>query len=551
MIVVSAIVGIWWLNRFRSGYPLDIDESRYLAFGAALKDGLASGGPHGLWNAWSAQHDFGPLLPLTSAAVYVVLGESVVNGLASQLIFFAVLVAATYGIGARLTSRSGGALAALVVAATPAVIDFTRSYQFPVTAAAMLAACTYALLASEGLSRRRWAVAWGVLLGLTALSRTMMVAFIPAQLVAAGWLVLRRPGARRPRAVNAGIALACAVAVSAVWFASSAGAVSSYLASFGFGRESTHFGTTHSRLSIGYWTRELVAAVQSDLYLPLAALLAIAFVLALAALAARPRSGLRGRLAAWLTTDAAVVAFVLLAGYIALASTRNEGVGFRVPLVAALVTLAVAAIWVLPWRWARTGLVAALVAVSAFNVLMKADVVSGASKRVVAHVPGFGTTPVVLGEGYIQTYLGSALVASQPSPTQPLPAAQKGWLPAYGHAVEQAGGAQIVALGTSEPLVNANDFSLAARLRLHRDLAIFTPSSSPGAPTLASYRALLLRTPRPGVLITVSRIGLSYVALTGGVPLDQRLLERAALSLGFIRAGTVALPDGRTLDVWR
>jgi len=137
LVLLSTFVHLWWLNRFRDGFPLDIDESRYLQFGMSLKDALADGGVRGFWRIWEAQRDFGPLLPLTSVPVYVILGESVLNGMATQLVFFAVLALASYGIGTRLTSRTGGALVALVVATAPAVVDFTRTYQFPVTAAAI------------------------------------------------------------------------------------------------------------------------------------------------------------------------------------------------------------------------------------------------------------------------------------------------------------------------------------------------------------------------------------------------------------------------------
>jgi 4-amino-4-deoxy-L-arabinose transferase-like glycosyltransferase len=290
LVLFSALVHLWWLNRFRDGFPLDIDESRYLQFGLSLKDGLADEGVRGFWRVWEAQQDFGPLLPLTSVPLYVNLGESVVNGIATQLIFFAVLVLASYGIGARLTSGTGGALVALVVATAPAVVDFTRTYQFPVTAAATFAASTYALLASDGLSRRGWSIAWGVLLGLTALARTMMIAFVPVQLVVA----LGRPGARRLRVENLAIGVTAGVLTASMWFATSWGSVVDYLTNFGYGDRSVSFGTSKSRLSVGYWTQEIVETVREDLYLPLSFLLALALGLGLVALAVR----LRGRGAA-------------------------------------------------------------------------------------------------------------------------------------------------------------------------------------------------------------------------------------------------------------
>ncbi len=560
VILLCCLWHLWWLHRFRAGFPLDIDESRYIQHGLALKDGLAHSGPRGMWHVWAGQHDFGPLLPLTSVPVYVGLGESLMNAFATQLIFFAVLVLTSYGIGSRLSSRNGGALVALVVATTPAVIDFTRSYQFAVTGAALLAACTYALLASEALSRRGFALAWGVLLGLMPLARTMLVAFVPAQLIAAAWLVFARPGPRRPRAVNLAAAVAAGAAVASVWLASSFHAVAHYLTSFGLGAQSAQFGTSRSRLAFGYWTRELVNTVKAELYLPLAALLVAALVLGVAALAMglrRSRTDPRAWARGWVLSDGAVVLFVLLEAYLALTVTRNEGVGFRVPVIPLLVALAVAAIWRLPWRLARAGLVTGLAAVAALNVVAKTDALSALSRDRSLHLPALGATPVVVGDGYIQGYVLGSFETVSPSPTHPLPDSQKGWLPAYQRIVSRVrtlapspGSARVVGLATSEPLVNANNLTLAARLRFHEDLPVRVLGFPSGTVTSASYRHLLEGAQAPNVLVTVSRLGLNYVALTGGVAVDQSVIRRTARSLGFRPAGAVSLPDARRAFVW-
>lgn len=294
IVAISLGIDVWWLHHFRGGYPLDIDESRYLELGLRLSDGLNAGGPAAFWHVWSTQHDFGPLLPLVSVPVYVVLGHTLLGGLVTQLVFFVVLVVSSYGIGARLTTRTGGALVALIVAGTPAVIDFSRTYQFAVTDAALLAAATYALLACEAFTRRGWSLAWGVLLGLTPLARTMAIAFLPAQLIAAAWLIGARPGTRRrqgsggrpdirregsagrrPQVLNLGLALVLGILAAATWLAKSLPSVYRYLTDFGYGAQSSHFSSSGSRLSVGYWTREAVHAVREDIYLPLAALLAL------------------------------------------------------------------------------------------------------------------------------------------------------------------------------------------------------------------------------------------------------------------------------------
>lgn len=569
VILLSVIADLLWLDAFRDGFPLDIDESRYLAFGLELSDSVASGSLQSVWQTWTTQQEFAPLLPLTSVPVFLLLGDGLTHGIATQLVFFVVLVVASYGIGARLSSRPGGALVALVVATTPAVIDFARSYQFAVTAAAMLAAATYALLASEGLSRRWWSIGFGVLLGLTLLARVMMVAFVPALLVAAVWLAFRRDDMRRERLWNLALAAIAMVATAATWFAKSWDNVFTYLTGLGYGAESAGFGTSESRLSVGYWTRELVHTVQEDLYLPLAALLTIAVGIGLAALLAGRsiREGgddgneswsMRERVHAWSLTDVAVVLFLLLWILLALTSSRNEGVGFRLPAIPLLVALAVGALWQVRWARARVLIVAGLVAVSVLNFSMKGTVIPALSEQRTLSVPGFGAVPVLTGDGYIQGYVFGAFRPS-PSSTEPLGEEEKGWLPAYEQAVgeietlrQRQGFEPIAGLATNEPLVNSAAFSLAARLRYDSDLTVQTLGAPSGPQTSDAYEQILAAPSAPNVLLTVSAPGVNYDVLTGGTAVDQDLIADAAESLGFRPLDTVPLPDSRILTItWR
>jgi 4-amino-4-deoxy-L-arabinose transferase-like glycosyltransferase len=554
-----ALFHLWWIQRFRDGYPLDIDESRYMAFGLALGDELGANGPGGFLDTWRAQRDFAPLLPLTSLPFYVVFGDSVVTGLASQLVFFGLLVAASYGLGTRLTTPAGGALVALLVASTPAVLDFARTYHFPVTSAAVLTAATYALLASEGLSRRRWALAWGALLGLTALSRTMMLAFIPAQLLAATWLGWARGGDRRAAFANLGLAAAAGLLVAAVWLASSWRSVLDYLTDFGYGSTSGQFGTTASRLSLAYWTHELEEAVRNDLYLPLSLLIALA--LGAGATAAllrlhRAQEGWREAVLRAARSDAAVVLFVVLEGYLALSSSRNQGVGFRVPFLPGVAALAVLAVWRLPWTVLRRALASALVAVAVLNIAMKANVVEPLSERELADLPVLGDTPLLNGSGYIQNLAASVLEAPSPDPTEPLPESHKLWLSAYeriaAHAVAAEGrlGRQpVVRLATYEPLLNPNNVVLAGRLRFDRGLLVAPLATPAGEPSISSYRHAVMQAPATDMLVTVTRLGLTYTVLTGGRNLDQALVRRAAGSIGLRAQDRVRLPNDRSAIV--
>lgn len=562
LVIVCVAIDVWWLYRFRARFPLDINESQYMGFALALKDSLAHSGPVAAWHTWGAETGFGPLLPLTSVPVFALLGESVTNGFVSQLVFFVLLIASSYALGRRLSSsRSAGVLLALLVAATPTVIDFTRSYEFPVTAAAILTACTYALLASEALTRRGWALLWGVLLGLLPLSRTMTMAFVPAQLIAAGWLIASRPGEHRARLINAAIALAAAAVTAGAWFVKSWHAQLSYLTNFGYGSESAHFSTAGSKLSIAYWTRELVSTVREDLYLPLAVLVAVCFIVALAALMRhrwRSDSGFRAWVRAWSSGDAAVVALVVVEGYLAVTSSRNEGVGFRVPLLPALLALAIYALWRLPWPRARKWAIVALAAVSAFNIAMKADAVGALSGRVLATVPGFGKVPVIDGTGWIQGYVLGSAEARYATATKPLPDSQRAWMPAY-EAIDRdilglarrTRATPNVELTTDEPLLNAFDLSFAAQLHFHYGLIANVLPAPLGPPTLTAYETFLRGKVLSGVnaLISVSSAGSGY--FTAAQAPDQGLFQRAGAAVGFFCSAVVALPDGRQAFISR
>ena len=85
--------------------------------------------------------------------------------IAVQLLFLAVLVVSSYGIGTRLLDRRAGLLTAFVTVTAPALLDFVRTYHLVLSSTAMYALATYALLASERLRRRSWSIGWGVALG--------------------------------------------------------------------------------------------------------------------------------------------------------------------------------------------------------------------------------------------------------------------------------------------------------------------------------------------------------------------------------------------------
>jgi len=550
-VVFLGALHVWWLVRFRQGFPVDIDEAGYLWFAFQLHDALQAEGPVGLVRAFQGEAWVAPLLPGLTALVGVAGGaRQIVPSMAIQLVFFALLVLASYGLGRELSGRPAGILTAGVVATVPAVTDFSRTYHLVIPAAATYTFAAYALVASDRLRDRRWALVWGGALGLTVLSRTMMVAFVPALLAAAAWMLIVDRAGRR-RVANLGLAMLAFAAVSLVWYAKSWRAVLDYLVSAGYGNESAGYGPGLSPASTEYWAHELLGAMNGSLYLPLTALLLLAFVLAaVAALRDGFRSEQPGVVAHWARraahSNAVVPAFVVVEGYLALTSSRNDGTGFVVPLLPCLIVLAVVAAFALPWRWVRVALVGTLSVVAAFNVVMKADVVAVASRVRIVELPVVGRATVTNGQGYLHRHLVSAAGYRLDSPTSWLPEGEKRWLGLYQDVaafVDRVESENVrVRFAVVEPLLNTSAVRLSAYRAGYAETDLGYVDTR-GEDTVAAYRRFL-RDQRPDVLFTTTREGPQFT------PMTQRFVEAAAASLDFRAVARFPIPDGRTLRAW-
>ena len=231
-----------------------------------------------------------------------------------------LLAFASYGLAARLASPSWGLLAALIVTSIPEMTDWARTYHFGVPAAALFTAATYALVRAEGLADRRWALAWGLLLGLTLLTRTMMIALIPGLVLAAMLTVVFGPTERKRRAANFGLALAVGFAIAATWYGRNWPIVAEYLLSFGYGDRSAYHGQAYPMLSWAYWTARLHTIVNVGFYLPLAVLVAAALVvgIAQALLQTRETGRIGGALRLNLQNGVWICSVVVVSGYLAL-----------------------------------------------------------------------------------------------------------------------------------------------------------------------------------------------------------------------------------------
>jgi len=212
-------VHVVWLVRFRHSSLTEWDEAGYIQIGVLDRVGLAHGGLVGLVRTVVHQPGEAPLVPLLAVPIYLVAGTGVFQSLFVLPVFFAILVAATYALARTLVAPAWSLLAALAVAGMPAVIDYTRLFHFAVPATACATVALWALLASDGLRRRAYALAAGAFIGLMVLSRTMTLAYLPGFALAAALQLLFRRETLRMRVTNVVLASVVATAVAATWYA--------------------------------------------------------------------------------------------------------------------------------------------------------------------------------------------------------------------------------------------------------------------------------------------------------------------------------------------
>jgi hypothetical protein len=491
-----------------------------------------------------------PLVPLSAVPFNAVFGSGVDASLLVEPVFFAVLVVAAYAIARRLTTPWWSLLAALVLATAPVVSDYARIFHFSVPAAAFLTSALWALMKSEGLCRRRWAVACGLLLGLMVLSRSMTIGYLPG-FAAAAALPILLGGEWRARLVNLVLLCLSGAILAGLWYLPNAESVGSYLLNFGYGAESEAYGAEHSPLSIAYWTRE-VGAVVDEIYFPLAAALAFCAIAALVSALADRRPGRPSweNLRAWLLTDAALAAVIVLEGYFALTSSKNQGTAFALPWLPVLIVLVCSAAARIQWRSVRIAAVAVLAAVSLFNLAMKSGFVPGIGGPRSADLPLLGEKTLSDGRGIVEIEVEAAGYPAG-SATEPMPQLQKEWLPFAGDLArsltdysEGKGEEPNLGWGFDDLLLNNTRVALGSELALHRDLPTAFLKPFPDGDSAASYRAQLEEA--GSNLLVVGERGPGIT----GIHLTRRRVEAAGRQLGFRPIRSFTAPDGRELTVW-
>lgn len=512
----------------------------------ALRDttALKTGGLISLAREFEGQSPQAPLVPLATVPFDAVFGNGVFQSLLALQAFAAALIFVTYELARTFLDKGWALLAAACAGTIPGVADYSRLYAFAVPAAVFLTACALALIRSNRLRRRGWVVVAGVMAGLMLLSRTMTVAFLPGVALAAIGLLAAAPrGDRLRRGFSLVLAASVTFSLAATWYLRNFLSVAAYLFGYGYGKQSASFGESHSPSSWGYWTKDLRLAAES-LYVPLAAVIALALAVALAQ---RFRS--RALKLSSFGTPTLVIAVLEIGGYLALTSSKNEGTGFILPLIPGLAVLGVGAVAGLRASMVRSGLATLFVIICACNLVMKSGYVPLLADPRTATVPGMGSLPVVDGRGLIQREVATDGFSIDPV-TEPMPDLHKRWLPLMRRLgsfmvryASARGQTPYIVFGSDDAIFNVTRFDLVDALWLKSGTR-WGFVEIPGSDSVGYYRARL------------EALEPNFVEMAGHarrsdhLRITQRYVMIAAKSLGYERVYRFRLPDGRFASLW-
>lgn len=545
-ITALLVIGdVLWYQAVRLGGPVDIDEAGYLA--SAFRSapvGPLSGVARATVEIWKGGTN-GPLLPMVTVPFQVLGGRGMGFSYLPNLGFFALLVFVIYGLARRFSPPWWSAFAAVLVATAPAITDYSRHYHFAVPSTALFAFSVLALVRSERFQHRTWSIAFGVGLGLTVLSRTIMVAFAPGLVLAAALACARASGAQKRRAwSDLVLSLVVALVVAGSWYLFSWHRVLDYLTGFGYGPESYTFGAT-SIVSFQFWFSDLVNVVSFGFYVPLAALLVLGAVVGWHSV--RRTGDAFGR--AW-RSDAALVAVPLAVGFLALLTSRNTGSAFVLPLIPLIVVLVVALVARIPASTFRNGLVVAMLVVCAGNVAMKSGAFPRLAEPRLAWSSDWGGLPVTDGRPLIVAYIYYSDYPLGPRVDR-VPPLHNGWLPAgeeLARRLDEAVPDQLpdVVFTFQGAMFNTNTVLLgevrnglpATSLRVVPQPGLY--DEIPLAAHLRSMRAAGVNAVVTGPVFE-SPYGNSVPSATAAA---------AAADAGFVRQSSVRLPDGQEAVIW-
>ena len=130
-----------------------------------------------LFRAFTQDQIRPPIFGLSMSFMYSIFGVSTDSAVMVNIVYMAILLTASFGLGARLRDRRLGMLAATLVALIPLLFAMSRYPYFEFSVAAFTTLALYLLLATEQFKHRGFSVLLGLILGLGLLSKRTFPVF--------------------------------------------------------------------------------------------------------------------------------------------------------------------------------------------------------------------------------------------------------------------------------------------------------------------------------------------------------------------------------------
>jgi 4-amino-4-deoxy-L-arabinose transferase-like glycosyltransferase len=523
----------WWLWVNRSSRVFELDEAGYASMAARMS---RQGTPKGLWVLFN-EGVHGPLQAIMATPPQWVLGSDPATLLWQNVVFGAGTAVAVYAMTKQLASRNAGVVAAAITLLSPGIIEHSRLALTVMPSVFFASLALAALVHGRGLERTWWAVAAGAAIGCMTLSRSMTIGFVPVIGVAAlGWAISRRTPWRVVLR-NGALAAVAGLVVALWWWVLRWPDVSDYL--FGGGSADTvqnndlvEKARLHT-LDLRRFVGQVAITTGVVVYVVLRLLGRLPAVRRrvesdTAHGSDDPQDSRAPEVAA---SDHPLALWPLVAsaasGIVVLSIGTAFGVGFTLPLLPAVVTAGVAAVWrTLPrrlwWIWAPVVVLAAVV------------------PSIVPHGSGLNSTLVWCAYNSPRSNCAVNTVAEG-----------EAWSEAIadvGDRIWQARTAAAdpwdfeVALLSRDMLLNGNSLGLDIELRRSVAANFYRFFQAP-----ASKEDQLLDMVQEADLLVVTDDYRPDQTILGTFQPDPQTVLDTARAAGFTPCGEVALPDGRTV----
>lgn len=550
-LIIYISINSRWIFVYRNEGLFDIDESAYLMMAVKNYYAYVHGGLRLWFSSVEAPNAASPLTSALASLLFIVTGPRVAFGIYIPLLACLATVVAVYYIAKQSSIQRVAEISALVVATTPLLVNYSRSFHFAIPATACTTVALLCLIKSQQAKRWTWIIAFGFFVGLMPLARTMTLAFIPCLGLAAFVYVAASPDERLARIGRLLVAGAVASATALTWLLLNGKYVAEYLFNFGYGARAAEFGPKLSFVgSVIYMIQIFLDQVYAPHFIVISVGITISIFLFLKNLLCADRNEWLSKYASSPITPVSIFVFF---SFLILSSSQNKGTAFIAPLLPPTIFLSTWAIFRLnDNRFYGIAVASALAFISMYAFIPMVDLNSETSTRTTHWLPFYGKVVYSDGSGTMQGYEAAfGINTAEPGKALP-PETAEAWNQINQDTLDAIkpfiGATRAVAFGFRNAVYNVNTLGLTNSLRGQPPLNLSQIEPLITGESAEGYLAWFASGPAAPACVLLSSPGEK-----GEFPpyVNTVLVESAAKQSGFVAAQTLSMPSGRVVTIWR